>query len=123
MGDRMIRFADLAGIELNSTSSLREWTTKCREIEQAMGWECAFAGDVLRGALRPLPVVGSDEHWLRGEVSSAMAAKRIGDLFKRAAEHHMGAAKSVTRAYSLFEMHYLEQQQRAKPKHAFDLKN
>lgn len=113
MADRMHRFEDLAGIELSSTSGLRQWTTVCREIEQAMGWECTFAGDVLRGALRPLPVVGADEGWLRGEASSAVAAKRIGDCFKRAGEHHVNAARLVTKAYTLFELHYLEQ--RAKP--------
>jgi hypothetical protein len=109
MADRMRRFEDLAVIEINSTSSLRQWTTVAREVEQAMGWEMNFAGNVITGALRPLPVVGVDEGWLRGEVNSAVVARRIGSCFQRAAEHHIGAAKVLTKAYTLFEINYLEE--------------
>jgi hypothetical protein len=118
----VVRFEDLADIELTSTSAFRDWTEKYRDLHKAMSWEGLHCAGNMHAALRVLPIVGDPRTGLlRAEISSAHHARRISNLLKRAAEHDLAAGSAAIKAWTLFELNYLETPKRSQQKPRFNV--
>lgn len=106
---------ELGGIELNSSSALREYTRLARDIQKELYLELEFAASVLRPALETIPAA-VNSRGVPANVNSKMRAKQVADCLRRAAEANKHAAAMNAKAWAMFIRNFAPELEQAKNK-------
>lgn len=113
------RVADLADAELFTSTALREFSGKVRDLCRDIAYVLEFQAETLQASLATLQVVDGKY----GSLSSRARARLVARCFRLGAEAVKHAGTLAVKAFALFEKYYLTEEQRRgkKTKKKFDV--